>query len=92
MTTTVNVQDAKTRLSELLRQVEAGEEIVIARAGTPIARINAATPIRRNLDAPLLPEIPPIAVDALFDETTAIELADWEDEQSGDPLIEAPRP
>lgn len=92
MTTTVNVQDAKTRLSELLRRVEAGEEIVIARAGTPIARINAAAPIRRNLDSPLLPEIPPIPVDALFDETTAIELADWEDGHSTDPLIDSARP
>jgi prevent-host-death family protein len=35
----VNVHEAKTNLSDLLRRVEQGEEIVIARAGTPIARI-----------------------------------------------------
>ena len=35
----VNVHDAKTNLSRLLARVEAGEEIVIARAGKPIARI-----------------------------------------------------
>ena len=29
----VNVQDAKTRLSDLLARAERGEEIVIARAG-----------------------------------------------------------
>lgn len=92
MTTTVNVQDAKTRLSELLRRVEAGEDIVIARAGAPIARITAATPPRRNLDAPLLPEIPPILVDALFEETTAMELADWEDGHAADPLDGTSRP
>lgn len=92
MVTMVNVQDAKTRLSELLRRVEAGEEIVIARAGTPIARINAAAPPRRNLDVPLLPEIPPILVDALFDDATAAELADWEDGHATDPLAEASRP
>lgn len=40
MTTTVNVQEAKTRLSELLKRVESGEEIVIARAGTPIAQLS----------------------------------------------------
>jgi prevent-host-death family protein len=36
---TVNVHDAKTNLSELLRRVEAGEEVVIARAGKPVARL-----------------------------------------------------
>lgn len=35
----VNVHDAKTRLSQLLVRVEAGEEIVIARAGKPVARL-----------------------------------------------------
>ena len=37
----VNVQDAKTRLSELLVRVEKGEEITIARAGKPVARLVA---------------------------------------------------
>jgi prevent-host-death family protein len=36
---TVNVHEAKTKLSRLLERVEAGEEIVIARAGKPIARL-----------------------------------------------------
>jgi prevent-host-death family protein len=40
MTDQVNVQDAKTRLSELLVRVEGGEEIVIARGGKPIARLS----------------------------------------------------
>lgn len=35
----VNVHEAKTQLSKLLARVEAGEEIVIARAGHPIARL-----------------------------------------------------
>jgi prevent-host-death family protein len=33
----VNVHEAKTHLSRLLARVEAGERIVIARAGRPIA-------------------------------------------------------
>jgi prevent-host-death family protein len=37
--TKVNVQEAKTHLSRLLSRVEAGEEIVIARDGRPIARL-----------------------------------------------------
>jgi prevent-host-death family protein len=36
---TVNVHEAKTHLSALLLAVEAGEEIVISRAGHPIARL-----------------------------------------------------
>ena len=35
-----NIHEAKTRLSELLQRVEAGEEFVIARAGLPIARLS----------------------------------------------------
>lgn len=35
----VNVHQAKTQLSRLLQRVEAGEEIVIARAGKPVARL-----------------------------------------------------
>jgi antitoxin (DNA-binding transcriptional repressor) of toxin-antitoxin stability system len=33
----VNVHEAKTHLSRLLEQVEAGERIIIARAGKPVA-------------------------------------------------------
>ena len=33
----VNIHDAKTQLSRLLEDVEAGERIVIARAGEPVA-------------------------------------------------------
>ena len=36
---TVNVHEAKTHLSRLLALVSRGEEIVIARAGKPIARL-----------------------------------------------------
>lgn len=35
----VNVHEAKTHLSRLLQDVERGEEIIIARAGKPVARL-----------------------------------------------------
>ena len=35
----VNVHEAKTQLSRLLQAVEDGEEIVIARAGKPVAKL-----------------------------------------------------
>ena len=43
MTTQVNVQEAKTRLSQLLSQAEAGQEVVIARDGKPIVRLVPVT-------------------------------------------------
>jgi len=39
MVETVNIHEAKTHLSRLIEKVEAGEEIVIARAGRPVARL-----------------------------------------------------
>lgn len=35
----VNVQEAKTQLSALMARAEAGEEIIIARAGRPVLRL-----------------------------------------------------
>lgn len=36
---TVNIHEAKTQFSRLVDQAESGEEIVIARAGKPVARL-----------------------------------------------------
>ena len=41
---TVNIHEAKTQFSKLIARVEAGEEIVIARGGTPVARLIALGP------------------------------------------------
>jgi prevent-host-death family protein len=35
----VNIHEAKTHLSRLVERVEAGEEITLARAGRPVARL-----------------------------------------------------
>lgn len=70
--TTVNIHDAKTHLSRLLEEVAAGAEVVIARAGKPVARlvpIEAAprpkqlgllagrVEVPEDFDAPLPPEV-----------------------------------
>jgi prevent-host-death family protein len=39
MSKTVNVHEAKTHLSRLLDRVSQGEEVIIAKAGKPIARL-----------------------------------------------------
>ena len=36
---TVNIHEAKTHLSRLIERVESGQEVVIARAGRPVARL-----------------------------------------------------
>jgi len=41
--TTVNVHEAKTHFSSLLRRVQAGERIVIAKAGKPVAELGPVT-------------------------------------------------
>jgi len=43
-----NIHDAKTHLSRLVDRVEHGEEIVISRAGTPVARLVPITPRARR--------------------------------------------
>lgn len=39
MAITVNIQEAKTQLSRLLKMVDVGEEVVIANRGLPVAKI-----------------------------------------------------
>jgi prevent-host-death family protein len=68
----VNVHQAKTHLSRLLARVAAGEEVVISKAGKPVARLVPYTPAKGNrvagsdtgkvwiaedFDAPLPPEL-----------------------------------
>lgn len=71
----VNVHEAKTRLSELLARVEHGEEIVIARGGTPIARLSSfEQPTERELG--FLPGLDTSV--AFFEPLPESELAAWE--------------
>jgi len=53
---TVNLAQAKARLSELLDQVEGGEEIVITRHGKPVANLSAVQQPRKPLDLRALAE------------------------------------
>jgi prevent-host-death family protein len=42
---TINIHEAKTHLSRFVDQVAAGEEIIIARAGKPVARLVPLAPV-----------------------------------------------
>jgi len=39
MAITVNIHAAKTQLSQLLKRVQGGEEVIIAKAGKPVAKL-----------------------------------------------------
>jgi prevent-host-death family protein len=68
----VNIHEAKTHLSKLLARVAAGEEIIISKAGKPVARLVPFQRVRKkrvpgldrgkvwiadDFDAPLPPEL-----------------------------------
>ncbi len=70
----VNVHEAKTHLSRLLDDVEAGEEIVLARAGRPCARlVPLEQPIERRLGF-----VEGVITPDFFDPLDDDELAPWE--------------
>lgn len=52
----MNVHEAKTQFSRLLARVAAGEEVIIMKAGKPVARL---VPLRDPTDAPR-----PLGIDA----------------------------
>lgn len=52
MATIVNIHEAKTHLSRLLEAVERGDEVVIARAGHPIATLSPYRPPKRRIAPP----------------------------------------
>lgn len=44
----VNIHEAKTDLSKLVERAEAGEEVIVARAGKPAAKLVSLTRARRR--------------------------------------------
>jgi prevent-host-death family protein len=77
MMSTFTIHAAKTNLSKLLARVEAGEEIVIARGKTPIARLTPihAPPTKRQFGA--FKDVVTVGPE-FFEPMTDAELAEWE--------------
>ncbi|WP_417554406.1 type II toxin-antitoxin system Phd/YefM family antitoxin [Microbacterium sp.] len=71
---TVKVQYAKTHLSSLLHDVEAGEEVMIARGDRPVARL---VPLQTS-DQRELGFVPYDVPDSFFDALPDDELSAWE--------------
>ncbi len=76
MTTVVNVHEAKTQLSKLLAEVANGGEVVIARNGTPCARLVALAARQPRLGT-MRDSWPDLDAD-FFAPLGDDELADWE--------------
>lgn len=72
----VNVHEAKTNLSRLLLQVEAGEEVVIARNGEPVARLVRVQKRGKRQFGSMKGRIK--IDDSFFDPLPEEELAAWE--------------
>ena len=75
MTATINVHEAKTHLSRLLERVHAGEEIILAKAGQPYAKlvpIQSQAPVRRP------GRLQGTIDDAFFEPLSEEELRAWE--------------
>ena len=76
---TFSVREARTHLSRLIARAEAGEDVVISRRGTPVARVEPLAPRE-----PLRPREPGswkgrISIgDSFFDPLPEEELAAWE--------------
>lgn len=71
-----NVHDAKTNLSRLLAQVEAGEEVIIARRGRPVVRlVPCKAPSKRQPDV-LKGRL--VVPDSFFDPLPEKDLKAWE--------------
>ncbi len=71
--TTVNIHEAKTHFSRLVNRAHAGEEIIIAKAGKPYAKLTPLQPVEKR--------VPGIAKGTLtndfFEPLPADELAKW---------------
>ncbi len=72
----VNVHEAKTHFSKLLGRVMRGEQIVIAKAGKPVARLVPEHPQARAGRVPGIDK-GKLKIAAGFDRISKSELGDW---------------
>jgi prevent-host-death family protein len=71
----VNVHEAKTQLSKLLEQAHAGQEIILAKAGKPYARL---MPLAREPSRRKPGRLPGRVGDAFFEPLPPEEFDAWE--------------
>ncbi len=74
MTVLINVHEAKTRFSQLLEQAHAGQEIILAKAGKPYARM---VPLAVESPRRKPGRLKIVVGDAFFEPLPDDELAGW---------------
>lgn len=73
---TVNMHEAKTQLSRLVRSVEEGEHVMICRKGKPVAEIRApSTPTLDRFASH--PDLKPLWVAPDFDPAAPVAEDEW---------------
>jgi prevent-host-death family protein len=87
---TVTIHDAKTNLSKLLARVEAGEEIIIARGNTPVAKLGPinkpeAKKGKRGIAGIMKGKWPALPDSFFFDPLPEEELRLWEGREDETP-------
>ena len=83
---TFDIRDAQAHLSRLIERAEAGEEILIARDSTPVARLTPVPPLAHR--GPRRPGAWKGLIsidDAFFDPLPEEELAAWDGSAPSDP-------
>ena len=75
MTTIVNVHEAKTHFSKLLEQAHQGQEIIVAKAGKPYARL---LPLANKVAERRPGRLAGTVDDAFFNPLPEDELSAWE--------------
>ena len=70
----VNLNEAKTHLSKLIARVQAGEEIIIAKSGKPVARLMPLAPLSPRRPGLLIGKVE----DSFFDPLPDEELEAWD--------------
>jgi len=73
----INVHDAKTHFSKLLERAHTGQEIILAKAGKPYARLMPLAPVVSQRRPGRLSQLGPVEA-AFFDALPEAELAAWE--------------
>ncbi len=71
---TVNTHQAKTQLSRLLEEVASGEEVVIANAGRPVARLVPMNPPRPRTPGLVKGKL----TEAFFEPLSEDEIESWQ--------------
>jgi len=73
----INVHDAKTHFSKLLERAHTGQEIILAKAGKPYARLMPLAPVVSQRRPGRLSQLGPVEA-AFFDGLPEAELAAWQ--------------